>query len=241
MKNPKILALVPAYNEENNIQQVVKEIKNCGHEIDVIVIDDCSLDKTKKVAKESGAIVLSLPFNLGIGGTVQTGFKYAHEYGYDIAIQIDGDCQHIPTEIGKLIDPILTNDCDVVIGSRYLNKTNYKTPLSRKIGILIFSFINTIVIRQKITDNTSGFRAYNRKAILFLSHVYPSDYPEVEAVVVLSKNHFRIMEVPVQMRERQHGNSSINSIKSFYYMIKVPLSILVNVFRKGEEDILNGQ
>ncbi|MFX0210746.1 MAG: glycosyltransferase family 2 protein, partial [Candidatus Hodarchaeota archaeon] len=162
----------------------------------------------------------------------QTGFKYAKQEGYNIAVQIDADGQHIPEQVGLLINPILNKEADVVIGSRYLKRNScYNTPLSRRIGMVIFSLMNSLIIGQKITDNTSGFRAYNSDAIEFLSKNYPLDFPEVEAVVVLSKNNFRIIETPVRMRQRNTGKSSITSIKAVYYMIKVLLGIFVNVFR----------
>ncbi len=198
--------------------------------MDVVVIDDDSSDGTAEVAREKGAKVVSLPFNLGIDGAVQTGFKYAKRERYDIAVQIDADGQHIPEQAEALINRILNNEADVVIGSRYLTKNrSYNTPLSRRVGMVIFSFVNSLVIKQKITDNTSGFRAYNSNAIKFLSNNYLLDYPEVEAVVVLVKNNFRIVEIPVQMRQRNSGKSSITLVKSIYYMIKVLLGIFVSL------------
>ena len=230
----KILIIVPALNEEKNIGSVIKEISECGLPVDTVVVNDGSTDNTEHVARANGAVVLSLPYNLGIGGAVQTGFKYAVEYGYDIAIQIDADGQHIASELQLLVKPVEEEKADVVIGSRFLVQNGYKSSFSRKLGITIFSIINSILIRKKITDNTSGFRAYNKKAIKFLSINYPSDYPEPEAVISLTKNNFNIMEVPVKMRQRQFGDSSINAIKSIYYMIKVVLAIVIGVFKKRE-------
>ncbi len=217
-------------NECKNIGSVLSEVHNCHIKMDVVVIDDDSSDGTAEVAREKGAKVVSLPFNLGIDGAVQTGFKYAKRERYDIAVQIDADGQHIPEQAEALINRILNNEADVVIGSRYLTKNrSYNTPLSRRVGMVIFSFVNSLVIKQKITDNTSGFRAYNSNAIEFLSNNYLLDYPEVEAVVVLVKNNFRIVEIPVQMRQRNSGKSSITLVKSIYYMIKVLLGIFVSL------------
>lgn len=232
MKEHRIIAIIPAYNESKNIGSVLSEIYNCHIKMDTVVIDDGSSDDTVEVARQKGAKVVTLPFNLGIGGAVQTGFKYAKQEGYNIAVQIDADGQHIPEQVGLLINPILNKEADVVIGSRYLKRNScYNTPLSRRIGMVIFSLVNSLIIGQKITDNTSGFRAYNSDAIEFLSKNYPLDFPEVEAVVVLGKNNFRIIETPVRMRQRNSGESSITSIKAIYYMIKVLLGIFVNIFR----------
>ena len=230
----KILVIVPAYNEEKNIRHVIEDIRSSVLPLDIVVVDDGSIDRTSEVARNSGVNVLTLPYNLGIGGAVQTGFRYANEYDYDIAIQFDGDGQHIAAEIDKLIEKIVDNSCDVVIGSRFLKDNGYRPPFARKLGIRIFTIINSLIVGQRITDNTSGFRAYNKAAIQFLSRNYPVDYPEPEAIILLSKNKFRIEEVPVRMQQRQYGDSSINTIRAIYYMIKVVLSILIGVFRKQE-------
>jgi glycosyltransferase involved in cell wall biosynthesis len=183
------------------------------------------------VARSHGARVITLPFNLGIGGAVQTGLKFACRHHYDVAIQIDGDGQHLPSEIPLLIAPLQRHEADVCIGSRYLGPRRYHTPLMRRLGMLIFSVVNSLLIGQRITDNTSGFRAFNRRAIEFLSANYPGDYPEPEVVVMLGRNGFRLKEVPVKMRQRSTGESSIGSIRAVYYMVKVLLAILVDVFK----------
>jgi glycosyltransferase involved in cell wall biosynthesis len=234
VKERKGLIIIPAFNEQGNVGRVISEIQSCHSSIDIVVINDGSTDATEEVAQSKGIPVITLPFNLGIGGAVQTGFKFAHRNGYDFAVQVDADGQHIPAEISKLLHYLKDGEFDVVIGSRYVQKNDYQTPLLRRIGMLIFSLLNFLAIRQKVMDNTSGFRAYNKKAIEFLSRIYPDDYPEVEAVVVLGRNGFRIKEIPVNMRARQTGNSSITVFKSLYYMIKVSLAIFVNVFRSRE-------
>jgi len=235
----KILAIVPALNEEQNIGKVVKNIVSHPRGIDVIVIDDGSIDQTAAVACTHGAKVIKLPYNIGIGGAVQTGFKYARQHEYDIAMQIDGDGQHDVNEIDKIITPLEDGMGDVIIGSRYKADSGYSSPIMRRIGMIIFALVNSIIIRQRIADNTSGFRAYNKRAIHFLADDYPSDYPEPEAVVLLGRSNFKLVEVPVFMNQREHGKSSINTFGAVYYMIKVLLAIFMDMFRytpkKGEK------
>jgi len=220
--------IVPAYNEEKNIVSVLQDIHNANKNYAIAVIDDGSTDCTAKIAaKEKIAKIISLPCNLGIGGAVQTGFKYAYENDFDIAVQFDGDGQHIAAEIEKLLEPIVKNEADAVIGSRFLqkNQQGFRSTFMRRIGIKIFEIICRIFIGQRISDCTSGFRAYNKKAIEMLANNYPTDFPEPETVILLKKNYFRIMEVAVEMRGRIHGSSSIGSLKSMYYMVKVILSM----------------
>jgi len=229
----KILTIVPAYNESANIGKVIEDI--CGHEkkLDILVVNDGSHDHTGAIAEESGdAFVINLPCNLGIGGCVQTGFKFAKIKGYDIALQFDGDGQHKAEEINKILLPIEQDVADVVIGSRFIKKNiGFQSTFLRRIGIKIFEIVNSVLIKHTITDNTSGFRAYNRKAIHFLSENYPLDYPEPEAVIILGKNNFRISEVPIIMQEREGGKSSIQGIRSLYYMIKVLLAVIMSSLR----------
>ncbi len=212
---------------------LLRVLKNQNMDWDILVINDCSKDDTGELAENTGkAFVINLPYNLGIGGGVQTGFKFAKKYQYDIAVQFDGDGQHKANEINKLLEPLLFENADVVIGSRFLNNLKkFKSTTSRRFGIMIFDIINSILIGQRITDNTSGFRAYNKKAILFLAEYYPQDYPEPEAVILLGKNGFLIKEVAVEMQERQGGNSSIVGLNSLYYMIKVLLAIFMTSIR----------
>lgn len=229
----KIIAIVPSFNEEKNIVNVIKSIKNENSMIDILVVNDGSDDKTGELAESTGqAFVVNLPCNLGIGGAVQTGFKFAKKNNYDIAFQIDGDGQHIPSEINKLIGPIKKQEADVVIGSRFYQKhEGFKSSVVRRIGIKVFEIVNSLLIKQRITDNTSGFRAYNTKAIHFLADNYPTDYPEPEAIILLGRNGFRLKEVFVGMKERTGGGSSITGFKSIYYMIKVLLAIFMNALR----------
>jgi len=216
-----IAVIIPAYNESKSIADVIAEIKDAIPDSKIVVVNDCSTDNTEQVVKGLGETVLSLPHNLGIGGAVQTGLRYARDNGYQIAVQVDGDGQHIAGEIEKLEGPIKKGEADVVIGSRFLGVGEFKSTFARRVGIKLISMVNSILTSTKITDNTSGFRAYNRNAISFLSEHYPQDYPEPVAVVELHRNKFKIAEVPVLMRERQGGTSSIGAISSIYYMIKV--------------------
>ncbi len=236
---PKIAAIIPAFNEAGNISRVMAEIKEYRSDIKIVVVNDASTDNTEAVAKKSGETVLALPYNLGIGGAVQTGLRYAYENDYDIAVQVDGDGQHVPSEIERLIGPIVADEADVVIGSRFLGVGEFRSSFGRKLGIRIIAFINSMLVGVKVTDNTSGFRAYSRKATAFLSKHYPQDYPEPVAVVELFRNRFRVAEVPTLMRERERGTSSIGIVNSIYYMIKVVLAGLVAFSRKPvvKEDI----
>lgn len=227
----KILTIVPAYNEAGAIKKTLGYIRAVDMDLGIVVIDDCSTDRTAELARATGAAVVSLPINLGIGGAVQTGFRFAVENGYDVAIQVDGDGQHDPAFIPELIAPILEGSADVVVGSRFIRREGYQSRFMRRLGIRTFQHLNRLLIRQKITDSTSGFRAYNAAALEVLQDNYPVDYPEPEALVLLKKRGFRITEVPVIMRDRHAGVSSISGWKSAYYMIKVTLSILIESVR----------
>lgn len=229
----KILAIIPAFNEAKNIASVISSIKNENPQIDIIVINDCSIDNTGETAELTGlADVVNLPCNLGIGGAVQTGFRYAKSNDYDIVFQFDGDGQHVASEINKVLEPVKKKEADVVIGSRFCRKHNgYKSTFVRALGIRVFSILSLLLIGQRITDCTSGFRAYNRKAIDFLADNYSMDYPEPEAIILMGRNGFIQKEVLVTMQERINGVSSISGIHSFYYMTKVMLAIFVTALR----------
>lgn len=229
----RALAIVPAYNEEAAIAHTIAGLRAAAPEFDIVIVNDGSQDHTSAAARATGqAVVVDLPCNLGIGGAVQTGFKYADRYGYELAIQFDADGQHLASEIGALIAPILAGQADVVLGSRFLGVKSFQSTWARRLGIYCFYLVNSLLIGQAITDNTSGFRAYNRRAISFLAEHYPTDYPEPEAVILLKKNGFRLSEVPVLMQARQGGSSSIHGLWSLYYMVKVLLAIVVTAMRK---------
>jgi len=233
-KRSPALVIVPAYNEEQNIATVIEELQSLEIALDIIVINDGSMDQTSSVARSGDRVlVVDLPKNLGIGGCVQTGFKYAARNNYSSAVQFDGDGQHIAGEIPKLLETLKSQDASMVIGSRFLKlKEGYRSTFTRRLGIRMFQAINSLLIGQRVTDNTSGFRAYDRRAIEFLARYYPVDYPEPETVILLGRNRFRIAEVSTRMRERQGGGSSIAGITSGYYMIKVLLAILMTALRK---------
>jgi glycosyltransferase involved in cell wall biosynthesis len=228
----KILVIVPAYNEEGSVGKVVEEVHTHLSQAEVLVVNDGSTDLTSEIAKSKGAIVLDLPFNLGIGGAMQAGYQYAYEKGYDIAIQVDGDGQHDPKEIGKLLKALEEKKIDMAIGSRFIGDLGYKASAMRRVGISILSQVLSIIVRQKITDPTSGFRAASRKAIQLFASNYPQDYPEPEVVILLHQCHLKMEEVPVGMSERYSGESSITKIRSIYYMVKVLLAIFVDCFKK---------
>jgi glycosyltransferase involved in cell wall biosynthesis len=229
----RTLVIVPAYNEEATVGGVVHALRGLPAPLDVIVIDDGSTDATGRRAAEAGAVVLRLPFNLGIGGAVQTGFQYALEHGYDHMVQVDADGQHDPREIDRLFAAAEDPSVDVVCGSRFLSADHrYPAPISRRTGIHIFAFLLSRIVGQRVSDPTSGFRLYNRRAITLFARDYPHDYPEVEAVLMLHFHRLRMREVPVRMYERGGGLSSIRSGKSVYYMIKVLLAIFVGLLRR---------
>jgi len=228
----KTLVIIPAYNEEGAVGEVVEKVKQYLSEADALVVNDGSTDFTSEKAKASGAIVLDLPYNLGIGGAMQTGYQYAYSMGYDVAVQVDGDGQHDPKEIGKLLKALEEKNLNMAIGSRFLGQSEFKSSMMRRVGISIFSGVISILVRQKITDPTSGFRAANRKAIQLFAVDYPQDYPEPEVLVLLHQCHLKMGEVPVGMSERIFGESSITKIRSIYYMVKVLLAIFVDYFKK---------
>jgi len=228
----KILVIIPAFNEEVSVGKVVEGVTHCLPQADILVVNDGSTDLTSQKAKDSGAIVLDLPFNLGIGGAMQAGYQFAFEKGYDIAIQVDADGQHDPGEIPKLLHALEVKKVDLAIGSRFIGDLGYKSSTMRRIGISIFSQVISMIVKQRITDPTSGFRASNRKAIQLFALNYPQDYPEPEVVILLHQCHLKMEEVPVGMSERYSGESSITKIKSIYYMVKVLLAIFVDCFKK---------
>lgn len=231
----KIAIIIPAYNEEKAIAAVVNDIhtiaEQYGLDLTAVVVNDCSGDSTSEVISALNCVAINLPVNLGIGGAVQTGFKYAFEHHYDFAIQVDGDGQHPASEIPKLVKAAQENGSDVVIGSRFIAKAGFQSSAMRRFGINYFKRLNRLLVGVTITDSTSGFRLINKKVLELVSVYYPDEYPEPEAIILYSLNKFRIAEVAVTMRERQGGVSSIGAFSSVYYMFKVSLAILYTFIR----------
>ena len=228
----KRVAIVPAFNEEKNVGRVIDELRTLDPGLDVVVVSDGSTDKTVEVAAEHGAHVISLPFNLGIGGAVQTGFRYAWEEGYELAVRLDGDGQHDPGELRVLVAPVVSGDADLAVGSRFVSGGGYRSSAARRVGIRILARVVSLIARQRLTDTTSGFQAANRRAIRVYAADLPHDYPEVEGIVMAIKHRIRLVEVPVTMRERIHGRSSIGALASIYYMVKILVALFVDLFRK---------
>lgn len=230
----KKLAIVPAYNESGMVARVVRDIRRAAPDFDVVVIDDGSSDATAALAEAEGAEVIRHPYNLGIGGAVQSGYKYALRNDYDIAVQVDGDGQHKPEYLPQMASALETGveRADMVYGSRFIGEPGYKVPFGRRAGNMIFSVVLSALTRQRITDPTSGFRMTNRRATELFARDYPHDYPEVEALLMLHANHLRIHEVHVQMNARGFGQSSIDYPRSAYYMVKVLLALFVGLFRR---------
>jgi glycosyltransferase involved in cell wall biosynthesis len=226
------LAIVPALNEQTSVGRVIDELRAFDPGIEIVVVDDGSVDGTAGVAADCGAHVIRLPFNLGIGGAVQTGYRYAFERGFDVAMQVDGDGQHDPSQLPLILEPLLDGKADMVVGSRFAGDGAYRSTAARRIGINLFARVVSAIVRQRVTDTTSGFRAVNRKGIALFAADYPHDYPEVEATVMAVKHKLRLQEVPVEMRERGGGRSSITAFRSVYYMAKVLLAIFVGLFRR---------
>jgi glycosyltransferase involved in cell wall biosynthesis len=230
----RYLAIVPAYNEAAAIGATVHEIRRHAHGFDVLVIDDGSTDETAALARAAGALVVRHPFNLGIGGAVQSGYRYALEQGYDVAVQVDGDGQHDPRHILDLLAHLRADPAiNMVTGSRFMEAESggHRSTVSRRLGIRLFSSILSLVVGRRVTDPTSGFRMVERKGIELFARDYPHDYPEVEAVLLLHFHKLRGVEVPVRMRPRTTGVSSINATRSVYYMAKVLLAISVGLLR----------
>ncbi len=233
MPERRRLAVVPARNEEAAVGRVVDELRAFDRSLDIVVIDDGSSDSTADRAAAAGAAVVRLPFNLGIGGAVQTGFMYALEHGYDTVIRLDGDGQHDPTQIPFLLAPLDRDEADVIVGSRFASGDGeYRPPFARRAGIRWFARLVSVLTGQKLTDTTSGFQAVNGRAIRLFAADYPHDYPEVEAAVMVVRHRLRILEVPARMRGRETGRSSITALRSLYYAIKVTLALLVGMFRR---------
>ena len=226
-----LLIIVPAYNEQATVADVIQEVKQVLPDVGVVVIDDGSADATATVARAAGAMVLSLPCHLGLGGAVQAGYKLAYELGYQYVIRIDGDGQHDARDIPKLFDTLRTSGCQMVIGSRFLDGDAHHTSFMRKTGVRFFRAVLRPILGKSVRDPTSGFVGVNREALQVFSKSFPLEYPEIEALVVLQRRAFRFVETPVKVRSRRGGRSSITAVKSVYYIVHVLLGVLVNILK----------
>ncbi|MCC7354182.1 MAG: glycosyltransferase family 2 protein [Anaerolineae bacterium] len=226
------LVVIPAYNEEANVGQVVRQVRTQLPDADIVVVDDCSRDGTARAARAASAIVLRHPVNLGDGAARQTGFKYAQQGNYDWVVQLDGDGQHRPESIPHLLAPILDGSADLVIGSRFLGAEGYQVQASRRLGQFLFGAIASLVTRQQITDPTSGFRALSRKVVnYFCTDVYPQQYPDADVLITAYYAGFRLKEVPAQMRQSTTGQTIHRGLRPLYYIYKMGLSIFVTLLR----------
>ena len=228
----KKLIIIPAYNEEENIERTIKMIEKGTNDFDYVIINDCSIDNTRKICEEKGFNIVNLPINLGIGGAVQTGYKYAYENGYDVAVQVDGDGQHDPEFLSTMAEYLIEHRVDMVIGSRFIEKKGFQSSITRRMGIKFFSGLIKVLTGKTITDPTSGLRMIGRNVMEIFSQDYPRDYPEPESIVAVLRKNMKIEEIPVVMLERKGGVSSISPKKSIYYMVKVTLAILIERIRK---------
>ncbi|EEM69295.1 MULTISPECIES: glycosyltransferase family 2 protein [Bacillus] len=234
----KKLIIIPAYNESTNLIHVVEDIEKNAPDFDYVIINDCSKDDTEQICKDNNFNYVSLPINLGIGGGMQTGYKYAQRQGYDVAVQFDGDGQHDAAYLGALLQEMEETGADMVIGSRFINKEGFQSSFTRRLGIRFFEKLIRIVSGKRITDATSGFRMVNNKIINEFCEYYPKDYPEPESIVAVLRNNYQVKEVPVLMRERMGGTSSIVNYKAIYYMIKVTLAISIDRLKpKRKENV----
>jgi glycosyltransferase involved in cell wall biosynthesis len=233
-KRSEVLVIVPVHNEAAAIDAVLAELRTGAADCDVVLVNDGSTDASAEIARAAGVRVLDLCFNVGIGGAMQAGFKFAVERGYEMAVQLDGDGQHLAAEIDSLVEPVRSGRCEMAIGSRFsMGSAPYDGSAARRLATKLLSTICGMIACQRFTDATSGFRAYGPRALRYLANYYPADYPEPEAIVLLSRRGLPICEVPVQMRARQGGQSSIRGTQSVYYMLKVTLALLLSVFKEG--------
>jgi glycosyltransferase involved in cell wall biosynthesis len=228
----RTLAIVPAYNEEESIGTVLEEIRAADPDLHVVVINDASSDGTAAVAARAGVSVVHLPFNVGIGGAMQTGYQYARDHDFEVAVQIDSDGQHDPREIAALLEPLGRGEADMVIGTRFAGVGGYRATPGRRMGMKLFSWVARMLVHLRLTDPTSGFRAVNRLGIELFAREYPHDFPEVESNVLAARHGLRIVEVPVRMRERAAGRSSVTTLRGTYFVIRIMLALFVSLFRR---------
>lgn len=226
------LAIVPAYNEEGSLGRVLEEIRAADPQLEIVVVDDASTDGTGRVARAAGVSVIRMPFNTGIGGAMKTGYQFARDQGFDVAVQVDADGQHDARHVQRLITPIALGAADLVIGTRFAGKRVYHATPGRRMGMVLFTAVAWALTRRRLTDPTSGFRAVNRKGIELFAAEYPHDFPEVESNVLAVRHGLRVLEVPVKMRARAAGRSTVTSLRGTYFVIRILLALFVSVFRR---------
>jgi hypothetical protein len=233
MSAPRVLVIVPAHNEEESLPRTLAEVRAAAPDVHVLVVDDGSRDATSRVARECGVEVVRHTVNLGVGGALQTGFRWAWEHGYDIGVQLDADGQHDPRYLAGLLAPVIEGRCNVCIGSRYVSQTGYHAPLNRRLGMLLFSGVVQLALGQRITDTTSGFRAYDRAVMNVCRLEFPKDFPDAPLLISLARRGFRLLEVPVEMRERIAGTSFYTLGKQLYYPYKNLLASLMAFIQRS--------
>lgn len=225
----RIIAVIPAHNEQESLPTTLRELSSVRPDADAVIVDDGSTDRTAEIARSLGYPTISLPVNLGIGGAVQTGMRYALSHGYDVAFQYDADGQHRPDQIAALVDPILRREADMVLGSRFIEDSGYRVSIVRGGIMWVLRTLSSMAIHQRITDNTSGFRAYGRNAMRFMVDNCSCDYPEIEAIILLARNGYRFTEVPVSMGERTAGQSMFTPLRGMYFIIRSLMAVLISV------------
>jgi hypothetical protein len=232
MSGLRVLVIIPAHNEQESLPRTLSEVRAAAPEAGVLVVDDGSRDATASVARRHGVPVLRHPVNLGVGGALQTGFRWALEHGYDVGVQLDADGQHDPAYLAALLEPMRAGRCDVSIGSRYVRRSGYRAPVARRLGMVLFSGLVSAVLHERITDTTSGFRAYARPVMEVCQHDFPKDFPDAPLLIALGRRGFRLEEVPVEMRERRAGRSFYTLGKSLYYPYKNLLASLMALLQR---------
>ena len=233
MRAPRVLVIVPAHDEQDSLPRTLAEVRAAAPGVDLLVVDDGSHDGTSRLARESGVAVVRHAVNLGVGGALQTGFGWACDHGYDIGVQLDADGQHDPRYLAALLEPVVEGRCDVAIGSRYVARSGYHAPLNRRLGMLLFSGIVRLALGRRITDTTSGFRAYDRPVMEVCRKEFPRDFPDAPLLIGLARRGFRLLEVPVEMRERKAGRSFYTLGKQLYYPYKNLLASLMAFIQRS--------
>jgi glycosyltransferase involved in cell wall biosynthesis len=236
MGDRDVLVIIPALDEEGSLPSTLERVRRAAPWADLLVVDDGSQDATAELARARGVPVLRHAVNLGVGAALQTGFRYAVERGYTIGVQLDADGQHDPAELLALVDPVRQGRCDVAIGSRYITRTAYRTPRLRRLGMILFSAVVWLAVRQRVADTTSGYRAYGRAVMDVCARDFPRDFPDAPLLIALARRGFRFLEVPVQMREREAGRSFYTLSKSLYYPYKNMLASLMALLRTPTDE-----